>query len=385
MTEGSLQSLFEKRKNTTLYLLNDANNEAQLLKVLNHENPSIDELARFVNEYETCKDLDIKGVRKALKSYKTNGKYSILLDFIDGKSLSEFKWRGSLSSPADYKKHLIAIFDIYLSLLETVSSLHESSVIHRDIKPSNIVIDQGGSPFLIDFGLAILKSEKAKFEANLDQLEGSLAYLAPEQTGRLNRSQDARTDLYSLGISLYELLTGKVPFEGKDALELVHQHLAVVAIPPSSLVSFIPKSLDQVISKMLSKHPEQRYQSAKGLAADLKLIRQQILQDEVVDNFCPGKLDHFKVFRMPEGLFGRDKEIKNFIDIFEQSAKGSTGVVRFIGDSGSGKTSLIKEIYKPVTRFDAKVIKGKWDPIQRMHPYLAIKDAFNELIDHIIS
>ncbi|MFK7825588.1 MAG: AAA family ATPase [Oligoflexales bacterium] len=379
-----MQILFEKRKNTTLYLLNDSDGEARLVKVLNHSQPSIDELARFVNEYETCKNLDIKGVRKVIKSYKKNGKYSIILDFIEGKSLSELKWNRPLNSLEEYKKHLITIIEIYLPLLETVSSLHEASVIHRDIKPSNIIIDISGEPFLIDFGLAILKSEKAKFQSDLNLLEGSLAYLAPEQTGRINRTQDMRTDLYSLGISLYELLTGTKPFEGEDALELVHQHLAVVPNPPSSHIPYIPEAIDQVINKLLSKHPEKRYQSAKGLASDLQLIRQELIKNNDIKDFLPGRLDQFKVFRVPETLYGRDKEIAIFLDLFEHSAKGSLGIVRIIGDSGSGKTSLIKEIYKPVTRLDAKIIKGKWDPIQKVQPYLAIKDAFNELIDHIM-
>ncbi len=265
-----------------------------------------------------------------------------------------------------------------------------SNIIHKDINPSNIVFNPVTSQLkIIDFGVATHLSRETLTIKNLKVLEGSLAYISPEQTGRMNRAVDYRSDFYSLGATFFELLTHQLPFEVTDAMELVHCHIAKPPVPPCELNLGIPTVVSNIVMKLLAKTAESRYQSAYGIRADLHSCLAQLQTNGKILEFPLARQDVSEKFQIPQKLYGREKEIETLLMAFERVGGGvrERGIEMMLvaGYSGIGKSALVQEIYKPLTRQRGYFISGKFEQFQRNIPYSAVVRAFQSLVRQLLS
>ncbi len=245
---------------------------------------------------------------------------------------------------------------------------------------------------LIDFGIATRFNRTSPTFKSPHSLEGTLAYLSPEQTGRMNRLLDYRTDFYSLGVTFYELLTGHLPFATTDTLELVHRHLAKLPVPPHALNVTTPKAVSDIILKLMAKNAEDRYQSAWGIKSDLELCVHQLEEIGRIDRIQLGLQDVSDQFQIPQKLYGRKAELEALLAAFDRVAgTGNEGSSPFkvemmlvSGYAGIGKSALVQELYKPITQKHGYFISGKFDQFQRNIPYSAIADALRNLVQQLL-
>ena len=237
--------------------------------------------------------------------------------------------------------------------------------------------------YVIDFGIAsVMQQESVSHLATDDTLVGTLAYISPEQTGRMNRSVDYRTDLYSLGVILYELFTGQLPFESSDVLELIHDHIARQPRPPHEIEPVIPGPVSDIVLRLLAKNAEDRYQTAHGLLADLKSCFDQWQRKGRIEPFELGGDDFTGRLQIPQKLYGRQAEIEHLQTILDRAVTEQAQLLLVAGYSGVGKTSLVHEIQKDVIAKQGIYIEGKFDQLQRTLPYSAWEQAFTQLVDN---
>ncbi|HAI69244.1 MAG TPA: serine/threonine protein kinase, partial [Gammaproteobacteria bacterium] len=264
--------------------------------------------------------------------------------------------------------------------------LHQRYLIHKDINPSNIILNTTTKQLkLIDFGISTVLSRENTTFSNPNLLEGTLAYLSPEQTGRMNRAIDYRTDFYSLGVTFYELLTGQLPFPMSDALEVVHCHIAKQPVPPHSLKSELPQAISEIVLKLMAKNAEDRYQSSYGLKADLADCLRQWQTAGQIEPFPLARADVSDRFEIPQKLYGREAEIATLIAVAERVSQGASEMMLVAGYSGIGKSALVQEIYKPLTRQRGYFIAGKFDQFQRDIPYASLIQAFQSLMRQLLT
>ena len=347
-----------------------------VIKVLAKDAPSQYELAQFRNQYEIAKSLPIPGIIHPLSLEPYNDGHALIMEDWGGVSL------GSLVQPLA----IAHVLGIAIQLADILHDLHQHQVIHKDIKPANILIHpQSNQIKLIDFSVAsVLPRERQELQ-NSRMLEGTLAYLSPEQTGRMNRGIDYRADYYSLGVTLYQLLTGKLPFSGDDSLELIHCHLARVPVPVSVLNPDVPTTIGAIVAKLMAKNAEDRYQSALGLKHDLTRCLEQWKESAAIADFVLGQRDVSDRFSIPEKLYGREAEVTSLLWAFERVADGAAELMLVAGFSGIGKTAVINEIHKPIVRQRGYFIKGKFDQFNRSIPLSAFVQALQGLIEQLLS
>ncbi|BAY08029.1 ATP-binding sensor histidine kinase [Calothrix sp. NIES-2098] len=349
-----------------------------ILKILKQEYSTLEYITEFKHEYEISQSLDLPGVIKVYGLENYNNCMALVLEDIGGQSLKQFIDQNQLNV-IDCLKLVIQITDI-------VTSLHEQHIIHKDIKPQNIIINPKSKQIKItDFSIASRLSKENAIVSNPNLLKGTLAYMSPEQTGRMNRSIDYRTDFYSLGITFYEMLTSQLPFNCSDALEIVHSHIAKQPIPPHNLNSKIPEAVSNIVMKLLFKTAEERYQSGLGLKADLEICLEQLLTNGKIQNFIPGKLDTFSQFSIPQKLYGRHEEVASLISAFERVSVGKSEMMLVSGYPGIGKSCLVNEIHKPIISKRGYFISGKFDQFKRNIPYAALIESFQELIQQLLT
>jgi predicted ATPase/signal transduction histidine kinase/CheY-like chemotaxis protein len=312
--------------------------------------------------------------------------------------------------------HVLSLPEFLKLAIETaeiLGAIHAANIIHKDINPANIVFNpETGIVKIIDFGISTQLTRENLTLKNPNVLEGTLAYMSPEQTGRMNRTLDYRTDFYSLGATFYELLTGQLPFETTDALELVHCHIAKVPSSPYQLVPEIPHVVSDIVMKLMAKTAEERYQSAWGLKADLETCLTQLQETGNISDFPLAHSDISDKFQIPQKLYGREVEVDTLLAAFErltsppapllagegsqtppntrreEGGMGGLGRVEMMlvaGYSGIGKSALVQEIYKPITEKRGYFISGKFDQFQRNIPYSAVVAAFKELVRQLLS
>ncbi len=354
-----------------------------VLKVLKGEYPAPEELARYVREYNITRSLEVPGVIRAYGLEKYHNTLVMILEDIGGESFDILKHSGKLHLDA---RRLDAFLTVAIQLAGILDHIHAANVIHKDINPSNIVFNPDtGQVRIIDFGIASPLSRENPAMGNPHILEGTLAYISPEQTGRMNRSLDYRTDFYSLGVTFYELLTGRLPFESQDALEMAHCHIAGEPVAPHEIDSAIPPVLSEIVLKLMAKTAEDRYQSASGLKADLETCADHFDSTGPVEHFQLCQRDFSGRFQVPEKLYGREKEMGKLLQAFGRVAEGSTELMLVGGYSGVGKSALIREVYKPITEKRGYFISGKFDQLHRNIPYYAFIRAFEEFVDLLLT
>lgn len=349
-----------------------------ILKVLKEDYPSPIELIRYKQEYELVRHLKVAGVIKAFGLEKSQNTLVIILEDFGGDSL-----RNLLNC---YQFTLNEFLTIAIKIADSLGQIHAKNIIHKDINPANIIYrPQTGQLKIIDFGISTQLSRQHFTLKTPSTLEGTLAYISPEQTGRMNRSLDYRSDFYSLGVTLYELLTKQLPFTTQDDLELVHSHIAKQAISPTQLDSAIPSILSKIIMKLMAKNAEDRYQSAWGLKADLEQCLSQLNAKGSIAEFPLGTQDISDKFLIPQKLYGRETEITQLLQAFERVSLGKSQLLLVAGYSGIGKSALVQEIYKPITEKRGYFIAGKFDQLQRNVPYSAIIQAFRDLVRQLLT
>ncbi|MCP5158629.1 MAG: diguanylate cyclase [Gammaproteobacteria bacterium] len=370
------KAIYESRTSIVFRGQREADGQTVVLKMLKGAYPSIRELARYRHEYKLLHALDIDHVIAADRLQEHGNTLILVVEDFGAESLKKLIGQHHFT--------LEELLEIFITICDTLAQLHARHIVHKDINPSNIVYNPTSRLCkLIDFGLATPLSPTNPSQHHANLLEGTLAYISPEQTGRMNRHVDYRSDLYSLGVSLYELLAGRLPFEASHSLEMVHAHLATIASPVHAVNPTIPPLLSAIVDRLMAKTAEQRYQSASGLAADLTACLVALRATGRIDPFELGRHDQINTFYLPQRLYGREQETEHLLNIFNEQAAG-LGTMRFTlisGYSGTGKTSLVKEIYKPITRSNGYFIEGKFDQHQRTIPYSALKQALAGLID----
>ena len=378
-----LTQLYESTNSIVYRSLREQDNQPVILKVLKQDYPTPGELTRYKQEYDITRSLNQDGVIKAygLEPYQ-NTLVMVLEDF-GGQSLARLKQQ--------YPSTLEGFLELAIKITTALGEIHAANIIHKDINPANIVYNlQTQQLKIIDFGISTRLSRVNPTLKNLNSLEGTLAYISPEQTGRMNRSLDYRTDFYSLGVTFYELLTGQLPFVTEDVLELIHCHIAKPPIPPHQLVGVrMPKPLPSIISnivmKLMAKTAEERYQSAWGLKADLEECLKQLQSNGQISDFPLGTQEVCDRFQVSQKLYGREREVETLLQAFEQVTTGQSEFLLVAGYSGIGKSSLVQEIYKPITAKRGYFISGKFDQYQRNIPYSAIIQAFKELTKQLLT
>ncbi|MCP4138473.1 MAG: AAA family ATPase [bacterium] len=371
-----LEKVGETKRSIVYRCSEDTTNSRVIVKILKAKYPTLTEIARFKQEYEIIKTIDLPGVIKTYDIIEYEKGFALILEDFEGVSLKEVL--------AGKKNDIGFFLSAAVQLAKTLGALHKLEIVHKDIKPRNILINiSSGIIKITDFGISSIMTHENEEIYNPEVINGTLPYMSPEQTGRMNRAVDYRTDLYSLGAAFYEMLTGTVPFKSRDPLEIIHSHIAVNPAAPHEQNPAVPGIISIIVMKLLAKIPEERYQNAFGLLADLKECREQFTQKGEIENFVPGRNDISNRFIMPGKLFGREKEIAVLLRAVEKQGRAKLLLVG--GRPGIGKSVLVNEIRKPITAKRGYFISGKYEQFNRDVPYSAIIRAFQGLVSQILS
>ena len=370
------EQLYEGAR-TAVYRAVSATEKPVVIKVMRQSHPDFSELIHFRNQYAITKNLSIPGVVRALSLEPWQNGYALVMEDFGGVSLQQYIVDRALS--------LTEVLGIALQMADILQGLSQHRAIHKDIKPANVLIQPTSKRIqLIDFSIATLLPKETQEIRDLSGLEGTLAYLAPEQTGRMNRGIDYRTDFYGLGVTLYELLAGQLPFLATDPLELVHCHIAKTPVSVREANLAIPEMVSQLVLKLMAKNAEDRYQSALGLKHDLLHCLETFKDTGDIAEFELGQQDVSDRFLISEKLYGREREVQTLLEAFERTSRGSAELMLVAGYSGVGKTAVVNEVHKPITRQNGYFIKGKFDQFNRNIPFSAFVQAFRNLMGHLL-
>ncbi|MEL7332812.1 MAG: AAA family ATPase, partial [Cyanobacteria bacterium J06560_2] len=372
-----LEEIYNGTK-TAVYRAVDTEQRPVVIKVLQEKYPSFNDLVQFQNQYTIAVDLNIPGIIRPYSLDLLGNGYMLVMEDFGGISVQEYVQTRSLD--------LVEVLVLALQITEVLEALYQHRIVHKDIKPANVLIHPESKQIkLIDFSIATLLPKETQDIQNPNRLEGTLAYLAPEQTGRMNRGIDYRADFYALGVMLYELLTGSLPFDSSDPLELVHCHMAKSPMPIQALNENVPDVLAAIVHKLMAKNAEDRYQSATGLKHDLAQCLTQWKDNGAIALFEIGAYDLSDRFIIPEKLYGRTDEVDRLLSAFERVGAGQCELMLVAGFSGIGKTAVVNEVHKPITRQQGYFVKGKFDQFNRSLPFSAFIQSLRALMRQILS
>ncbi|MEH2274915.1 MAG: AAA family ATPase [Nostoc sp.] len=367
-----------------------------VVKLLKNPYPGFCELVQFRNQYTIAKNLNSPLIIQTYSLEPYQNGYVLVMEDFGGISLKEWGTGSSL-------RNLTEFLQIAIALCNILNILYHQRIIHKDIKPANILINpETRQVKIIDFSIASLLPRETQTLINPNLLEGTLSYISPEQTGRMNRGIDYRTDFYSIGVTFYELLTGELPFQSNDPMELVHCHIA--KLPPNMNKSYlhkapfpyqgegcgevdfpIPQVLCDIVMKLMAKNAEDRYQSALGLKSDLENCLTQLQKTGNIEHFEIAQRDVCDRFVIPNKLYGRQTEVEILLQAFERVSLGATEMILVAGFSGIGKTAVVNEVHKPIVRQRGYFIKGKYDQFQRNIPFSAFVQVFRDLMGQLLT
>jgi histidine kinase len=360
---------------TILYSAVAEDGTACILKTIRAEFPTSEQIARLKHEYHIIADLDLPGVIQPIALEIQQNQVILVIEDIGGRSLKHYIQNNSVN--------LEIALSIACQIARTLADLHQHQITHKDIKPANIIFNpHSGIAKLSDFTLATRLSTETTSLLNPNQLEGTLAYLSPEQTGRMNRSIDYRTDFYAFGVTLYELFSGQLPFQSQDPLVLIHSHIAKA---PPPLPEALPSAIAEIIAKLMAKNAEDRYQSASGLVADLEQCLSHYQNNGSIPNFEIGKLDRISQLNIPQKLYGRERAAALLQNAFAQACTGALEVVVISGYSGIGKTALVQELFKALSARRGYFVSGKCDQFKRDVPLGAVTESYRGLMRQILA
>jgi PAS domain S-box-containing protein len=340
--------------------------------------PSLGTLDKIDHEYSLRSDLDAIWAVRPLAVSAYNGKRVLVLEDPGGEPLHRL-----IQGPMKMRQ----FFRISIGLATALSRLHKGGLIHKDIKPANVLVNPATDEVrLMGFGIASRLPRERQAAESPELIAGTLAYMAPEQTGRMNRSTDSRSDLYALGVTLYEMLTGSLPFAASDPMEWVHCHIARLPRPPSERTKDVPAMVSAIIMKLLAKTAEERYQTAVGLERDLRRCLEEWETQHRINEFVLGEHDIPDRLVIPEKLYGRASEIETLLAAFDRIVGGGRPeLVLVSGYSGIGKSSVVNELHKPLVPPRGLFASGKFDQYKRDIPYATLAQAFQSLLRPLLS
>ncbi len=373
-----IDEIYSGRKNVIYRAFDGNNSRPVIIKTLKNENPDPEEIRSLEYEYNVMKALEgVKGVVNVFDLIQYENTLIITEEDFGGESLDRILARGKFS--------LKEFLELSVNIVEALGEIHKMNIIHKDIKPHNLLYNKNTEEVkVIDFGISTRLTREINEIISSDLLEGTLAYISPEQTGRMNRPIDYRTDYYSLGVTFYQLLAGRTPFESGDPMELVYSHIAKMPAAPSYLDPEIPQAVSAIIMKLLGKNAEDRYQSSYGLRADLLNCLMELNENGKVTDFQIAKYDIPERLSIPEKLYGRENEITRLLQLFGKAGSGRS--ILFVkGEPGIGKSSLINEIKRPAAEKKGYFIRGKYDRLRKSTPLSAVIEAFTGLIGILLS
>ena len=354
------------------------NRKAALVVFSAAERPTSSSLNRLAHEYGLKDDLDDAWAARPIALTHYNDRMTLVLEDPGGAPVDRL-----LGRPLDVSEFL----RIAIPLAGALRRVHERGLIHKDIKPANILVDAAsGGVWLTGFGIASRLPREHQPPAPPEVIAGTLAYMAPEQTGRMNRSVDSRSDLYALGVTFYEMLTGQLPFIAADPMEWVHCHIARRPVPPNERVALVPEPLSAIVMKLLAKTAEERYQTASGLEADLRRCLGEWETHSRIDPFPLATHEPADRLLIPEKLYGREREIDALLAAFDRVvAHGKVELVLVSGYSGVGKSSVVNELHKALVPPRGLFASGKFDQYKRDIPYATLAQAFRTLVRQILA
>lgn len=375
-----LEALGESAPNIVYSAVRESDGKKIVVKTLVQKFPLKEDLAALNREYELLKNVSIEGVVKVDELVKYgHGNLAIIMEN-SGISLSRY-----LQQLSNQTVSVDAFYNFAVQLVSTLGQIHDAQIIHKDLVPNNIIIDQESKLLkIIDFSSSSQLIREHQ-EANASRrIEGSLQYISPEQTGRMNRDIDYRTDYYSLGVSFYQMLTGRLPFESDDALELVHCHISKKPLEPRRYNKQIPVSLSNIILKLMSKNAEDRYQSSRGILFDLELSRNLYRNGDYSSGFELAGQDVSRRFSIPQKLYGRDEEMEVLESCFKNASSGSMELALVSGYSGVGKSVLVHELGRSIAMTNGFLVHGKFDQFRQNTAYFAFTQAIRELVRQLL-
>ena len=375
----SIESLLQEGAKAVLYRgFRVADQTPVIIKGLHPGRCTPQNIAQLKHEYAIAQRLTTSATVQAYGLETHQGVPYLFLEDFGGRALDQILSR--FQEPTQFLK-------IAIQITAALADIHHRSVVHKDIKPANILINLATDRVKIsDFGIAAFIPYEQQMVSSSSQIEGSLAYLSPEQTGRMNRGIDHRSDFYSLGVTFYEMLTGQLPFDGKDPLEWAHYHIAKSPTPPQQVLAAIPQTLSDIVLKLMSKVAEDRYQSALGLQFDLERCLQELETTGQISNFALGDRDVSERFQIPQKLYGRQPEITQLLSGFDRVVAQATPELMLVsGCAGVGKSSLVNELHKPIVRDRGIFISGKFDQYKRGIPHATIVQAFQTLVQQLLT
>ncbi|GAB6042369.1 response regulator [Endothiovibrio diazotrophicus] len=364
---------------TVVYRARDRQGEGTVvLKVARHDAAPREARARARREYAMLTRLRLDGVIEVRALVEEQHRLVLVLEDVEAESLAGVLATRRLSLP----ECLI----LAIRIADTLGRIHQLDVIHKDINPSNILWDQLNDRVrLIDFELATELARERQTALNPNVLEGSLAYMSPEQTGRMNRVIDYRTDLYSFGVTLYRMLTGQLPFQSGDPVEMVHFHLAKAPRAPCEVDPMVPPQLSALVLRLMAKNAEVRYQSAEGVKFDLQRCLEEYTESGAIEPFELGEADVSERLRISQRLYGREAEAALLLKSFDRVGRGLCESILVAGYSGVGKTSLIEEVHRPIVERRGYFVSGKFDQYQRHIPFTGLIQAFREFFAQVLT
>ena len=375
---GDLEELASGDSSTLFYRASRRTDDTPvILKMLRNAYATPLERASFQWEYDLLRNLDVPGIVRAYDLTSYEGRPVVVLADPGGQTLAELLGARPLA--------LVEALEYAVQLAETLGRLHRAGVLHCGVSPSSIVLARTGQAVLTGFSHATDQSGLRPALRSAGRHAERFAYMAPEQTGRMNRSVDDRSDLYSLGATLYHMLTGAAPFSGEDALALIYAHIATTPAPPSEASSAIPRALSDIVLKLMAKNAEDRYQSALGLKADLEECLRQWRASGAVQLFVLGQRDRPRELRIPEKLYGRERESAVLMAAFDRTSRGARELLLVSGPPGIGKTTLVSEVHRPLTQHRGSFISGKVDPLQRTAPYAPLAQALRSEVEQVLT
>src|SRR5215469_6467733 len=342
------------------------------------EYPAPEALKRLEHEYSLKEELDPAWAARPIAITHYWDRTVLVLEDPGGMPLDQL-----LCQPLE----LACSLRLAVGLSSAIDRLHQRGIIHKDIKPANVLVSSAaGRCWLRGFGIASQLPRQRQSAEAPELIAGTLAYMAPEQTGRMNRSVDSRSDLYALGVSIYEILTGSLPFTASDPMEWVYCHIARKPVPPGERSRRVPTSVSAIVMKLLAKTAEERYQTAAGAESDLRRCLAEWESQGRVDEFPLGGRDIPDQLLIPEKLYGREREIGNLLESFERVvASGRPELVLVSGYSGVGKSSLVNELHKVLVPPRGLFASGKFDQYKRDIPYATLAQAFQSLVGQLLS
>lgn len=368
-----IDALMLQTARSALYRGRAENDLAVVIKTPAHNVPTMREIARYQWAFDQAREADQRAVVRHLDLVRFGASVALVTEDFGGASLA------SLLVPTGFS--LGRLLDCALAVATALGRLHASGIVHKDIKPDNIIVRADGSDLrLIDLDISTNLRREIVATVSLDQIEGTLAYMSPEQCGRVASPVDDRSDLYSLGVTLFQLATGRLPFVYDDPAELVYAHVARLAPTLREIRPALPPILSDIVNRLLAKNPDDRYASARGLAHDLACCISDLRRTGTVRAFDIGQADVATVLRVPDRLYGREADRQRLLNAFEDTRHGQRTLATVSGVSGIGKTALVNDASRGMTQAGGRFCSGKFDQFGADLPYLGILAALSDLL-----